>query len=95
MHLRRMVWRFDPEDEWETYGINRMMFGDRPAAAALEATLDKVAELGKSIDPEACKMIRDGYVDDGAAGGEDEDLDQMMGERIDPARGDSIFEGTI
>ena len=57
-----------------------MMFGDRPAAAALEVTLNKVAEMGKSIDPEASEMIRDGYMDDGAAGGEDEDLDQMMGE---------------
>ena len=95
MHLRRIVWRFSPEDEWETYGINRMMFGDRPAATALEVTKRKVAELGESIDPEASEMIGDGYVDDGVTGGEDKDLDQMMGERVDPDMGESIFGGTI
>ena len=72
-----------------------MMFGDRPAAAALEVTLNKVAELGKSIDPEASEMIRDGYVDDGASGGEDEDLDWMMGEEVDPSTGEVTFKGTI
>ena len=71
------------------------MFGDRPATTALEVTKRKVAELSESIDPEASEMIGDGYVDDGVAGGENEDLDQMMGERIDPATGESIFEGTI
>ena len=72
-----------------------MMFGDRPATTALEVVKRKVAELGVSIDPAASEMIQDGYSDDGVAGGEDEDLDRMMGERIDPAMGDSIFEGTI
>ena len=72
-----------------------MMFGDKPAAAALEVALNKVAELGKSIDPEASEMIRDGYVDDGAAGGEDEDLDRMMGEEVDPSTGEVTFKGTI
>ena len=72
-----------------------MMFGDRPAATALEVTKRKVAELGESIDPEASEMIQDGYSDDGVTGGENEDLDRMMGERIDPATGESIFEGTI
>ena len=95
MHLRRIVWRFSPEDEWETYGVNRMMFGDKPATTALEVVKRKVADLGVSIDPAASEMIKDGYSDDGVAGGEDEDVDRMMGERVDPTTGESIYEGTV
>ena len=46
MHMRRLVWRFNPEDEWTTYRVNRMMFGDRPATTALEVVKRKVADLG-------------------------------------------------
>ena len=33
MHMRRLVWRESEDEPWKTYGINRMHFGDRPAAA--------------------------------------------------------------
>ena len=45
MHLCWLVWRFSPEDEWETYGVDRMMFGDKPATTALEVVKRKVADL--------------------------------------------------
>ena len=28
MHMRRLVWRFDPAGPWTTYGVDRMHFGD-------------------------------------------------------------------
>ena len=35
-HMRRVLWRFLKTDEgFKTYGVNRVMFGDRPAAAIL------------------------------------------------------------
>jgi hypothetical protein len=43
MHMRRMVWRESEDEPWKTYGINRMHFGDRPAAAGLEVAKKKVA----------------------------------------------------
>ena len=95
MHMRRLVWHFSPEDEWVTYGVDRMMFGDKPVTTALEVVKRKVADLGVSIDPDASEMIKDGYSDDGVAGGDDEDVDRMMGERVDPITGPSIYKGTI
>ena len=36
MHMRRLVWRFNPMAPWTTYGVNRMHFGDRVATTRLE-----------------------------------------------------------
>ena len=33
MHMRRLVWRYDEDEPWRIFGIERMHFGDRPAAA--------------------------------------------------------------
>ena len=46
MHMRCMVWRDKEDKPWRTYGINRMHFGDRPAAAGLEIAKKKVVSLG-------------------------------------------------
>ena len=72
-----------------------MMFGDKPATTVLEVMKSKVADLGVAIDPDASKMIKDGYSDDGIAGGTKGDVDRMMGERIDDATGPFIYDGTI
>ena len=44
MHMRHLVWRESKDEPWKTYGINRMHFADRPAAAGLEVAKKKVAE---------------------------------------------------
>ena len=71
MHMRRLVWRDSQDQPWKTYGINRMHYEDRPAAAGLEVAKKKVAEFGSSIDNQTADIIMRGYVDDGLGGGEE------------------------
>ena len=79
-HLRRFVWKFKEDEEWQDYGINRVHFGDTPAACLLEVSKQKVARLGMEIDSEAAeKIIHDMYVDDGATGGSEEAVRRMVG----------------
>ena len=35
-HLRRLVWRFSPDEPWQDFGFVTVAFGDRPAATFLE-----------------------------------------------------------
>ena len=79
--MRRLVWHFNPEDPWVTYGVNRMHFGDRVATTGLEVAKRKVADVGEAIDPAAAAMIKKGYSDDGFAGGTKQDITRLMGER--------------
>ena len=58
MHMRRLVWRFDPTAPWTTYRVDRMHFGDRVAATGLEVSKRKVADIREAIDPAAAKMIK-------------------------------------
>ena len=60
MHMRRMVWRESKDKPWKTYGINRMHFGDRPAAAGLEVAKKKVAEYGRPVDSQTADIIMRG-----------------------------------
>ena len=91
-HLRRFVWRFDEDQEWEDYGIDRVHFGDRPAATQLEVSKNMIADLGLDIDEEACKKIKeDMYVDDGVTGGKKLDVERMVGNRDE----DGNFDGTL
>merc|ERR1712215_126382 len=61
MHMRRLVWRFDPTAPWTTYGVDRMHFGDSDAATRLEVSERKVADVGEAIAPAAAKMIKKVY----------------------------------
>ena len=91
-HLRRFVWKFEEHEEWQDYGIDRVHFGDTPAACLLEVSKQKVARLGSEIDPEAAeKIIHDTYVDDGATGGSEEAVRRMVG-TLDS---DGNYTGTI
>merc|ERR1711867_103934 len=74
LHMRRLVWRFSPEDPWTTYGVNRMHFGDRLATTGLEVAKRKVADVRESIDPAAAAMIKKGYSDDGVTGDTKQDV---------------------
>ena len=74
-HLRRIVYRnMDKRQEIETYGIDKVTFGDRPAAAIASVALRKTAEIHSDIDPEASKkIVNDSYVDDIVTGTENPD----------------------
>ena len=80
MHMRRLVWRYDEDNPWRIFGINRMHFGDRPAAAGLEVAKKKVAELGRRIDEQTADIITRGYVDDGLGGGRENVVRKLIGE---------------
>ena len=77
--MRRLVWRSREDEDWKTYGINRMYIGDKPAAAGLEVAKKKVGELGKEIDNETADIITRGYVDDGLGGGRDHVVRKLIG----------------
>ena len=93
--MRRLVWRFNTEDPWVTYGVNRMNFGDRPATTELEVVKRKVADIGEAIDPAAAMMIKKGYSDDGVAGGTKKDVTLLMGKCYDDEKDEYVYEGTI
>ena len=91
-HLRRFVWRWSEDEEWQDYAIDRVHFGDISAACQLEVSKVKVADLGTDIDFEAVEKIkRDTYVDDGASGGKKRDVQRMVGNRDE----DGNYDGTI
>ena len=91
-HLRRLVWRFSPEEEWQDFAFDCVHFGDLPASNFLEIGRDLVAEKGKVIDLEAAlKIIRDSYVDDEVTGGTKEAVDRMKGEKLE----DGTYSGTM
>ena len=91
-NLRRFVWRWEESEPWQDFAIDKVHFGDGPAACQLEVSKQKTAELGKSIDEEASKkMIDDSYVDDTFSGGNKESIDRMVG----VVQEDGNYNGTI
>ena len=92
LHLRRILWRKGPLEEWRDYGYTRATFGDLAAALLLEVGKRRAAETGQSIDPMAAQQIKeDLYVDDGFVGGTSEDVERMLGE----AKEDGSYSGTV
>merc|ERR1711867_258098 len=79
MHMRRLVWRYAEDEPWRIFGIDRMHFGDRPAATGLEVAKKKVAELGKQVDEQTADIITRGYVDDGFGGGPEYVVQKLIG----------------
>ena len=91
-HLRRFVWRFSEDDDWEDYAFDVVHFGDRCAATQLEVAKDLAADEGKDIDPVASNKIKeDTYVDDGLTGGTVEEVARFMGVKS----ADGTFTGTM
>ena len=91
-HLRRLVWKFKEEDPWQDFAIDKVHYGDQPAAVLLEVSKQETAELGRHIDPEAAdKIITETYVDDCPTGGSKEAVARMVGSR--DAEGN--YDGTI
>ena len=91
-HLRRWVWKFRDEDDWEDFAFDCVHFGDCCAATQLEVGKDLAAAAGMDIDPEAALRIQeDTYVDDGVTGGTPEQVARFMGVKTE----DGTFDGTI
>ena len=69
-HRRKLLWRFMvTTGSFRTFGVNRVMFGDRPAAVITAVAIRQTAEIHKSINEEAAeKIINDTYVDDVTTG---------------------------
>ena len=91
--LRLFLWRRSPREPWCTYGYDRVTFGDRPAAAALELAKERAADRGHHIHPATADQLRRKlYVDDGALRASSrEELLQMKGSR----RVDGTYDGYI
>ena len=91
-NLRRFVWRFSPEDEWQDFAFDCVAFGDIPAANLLEIGRNLTADEGWEIDPIAARKIKDdSYVDDNVGGGTTEEVKRMKGSRL----ADGTFTGTM
>ena len=91
-HLRRLVWRFSPQEPWQDYGFATVAFGDRPAATLLELCKDITVDAGHDIDPVAAKKLKqDSYVDDFCTGGSKAEVARMMGQRLC----DGSYSGTV
>ena len=91
-HLRRLIWRFSPEEEWQDFAFDTVAFGDCPAGNFLELGRDLVAESGREVDPIAAdRIIRDTYVDDGVTGGSEYEVTKMKGVRLE----DGSYSGTL
>ena len=87
-HLRRLIWRFNPEDDWMDYGFVVVAFGNKPAGEFLELGKQLCAEAGKKIHPSAAiKIVKDSYVDDHITGGSAFKVKKMMGERKEDGTG--------
>ena len=65
-HLRRLLWRdLDVDVKPKVYGVDTVMFGDKPAAAISATAISQTAEMFKYIDEDAAlKIQNDIYVDD-------------------------------
>ena len=95
-HLRRIVWRFDTNEPWETYGFLRVTYGDRIAACALEVAKSLLFEYGKEIDVDTAeKMSQSDYVDDCNVGADSvEEIDRYVGNVV--KTGDKFtYDGTV
>ena len=91
-HLRRILWRLSPEEEWRDFGFTRATFGDLAAGLLLEVAKQRAADVGEHIDPMAAQQIRKKlYLDDGANGGKPSDVERMKGKEISPGQ----YDGTI
>ena len=65
-HLRRLLWRnMNTDEEPKVYGVDKVMFGDKPAAAISATAISLTAEKFRYIDKKASDRIKkDIYVDD-------------------------------
>ena len=65
-HVHRFLWRnLETDKPPDIYKMNVLTFGDRPAPAMAQIALQKMAEEGEIVNPEAAQAIRKNtYMDD-------------------------------
>ena len=65
-HVNRFLWRnLETNRPPDIYAMNVLTFGDKPAPAMAQIALQKTADEGESINPEAARTIKDNiYMDD-------------------------------
>ena len=65
-HVHRFLWRnMETSREPDTYVMNVLTFGDKPAPAMAQVALKKTAVEDESINPRAAQTVKDNtYVDD-------------------------------
>ena len=79
-HLRRLWFRFNPQEEWKLFGFNCVQFGDRPAAALMTIAVEMAADSYQAVAEKLClpinkvkedsrKLLHDTFVDNGTTGG--------------------------
>ena len=91
-HLRRILWRTSPGEDWKDYAYTRATFGDLAAGLLLEAAKHRAADEGEHLDPVAADQLRKRfYVDDGVVGGQPSDVERMRGKEVEPGQ----YDGTI
>ena len=84
------------EAKWRTYGLTRVHYGDRPAAAVLEVAKELAAALGQDDYPVAAKKSTEAsYVDDSVTGGTDEELSELVGTQSKNNDGSFNYSGTL
>nr|CAI5862749.1 unnamed protein product [Callosobruchus analis] len=70
-HLQKILWRFDPANEIETFELNTVTYGTASAAYLAIRSLHEVARLYQNAYPSICDVIIDDfYVDDLLTGAE-------------------------
>ncbi len=64
--MHRFLWRnLETDRPPDIYAMNVFTFGDKPAPVMAQIALQKTAEEGESINPEAARTIKDStYMDD-------------------------------
>ena len=58
-HLRRVLYRFNSEQDWQEFAFHRVAFGNLIAALTLEVAKTLIAEKGTTIDALAAKQLAD------------------------------------
>ena len=98
-HLRRVLWRdLDQNKPVETYGLETVMFGDRPAAAIATVAVQNTARIYEHINKKASeKIISDSYVDDVVTGEDDVESMELLKDGIETilARGGFKVKGFV
>ncbi|XP_028397204.1 uncharacterized protein LOC114521013 [Dendronephthya gigantea] len=65
-HVHRFLWRnMQVDRQPDTYAMNVLTFGDKPAPAMAQIALKKTAEEGETSNPRAARTVKDNtYMDD-------------------------------
>jgi len=79
-NLQRIVWLFGEEGAWQTFVVNQVIFGNKPATTLFEICIEKTAETFDDVDHEAADIINcDCYVNNRITAGTAEQVGRFIG----------------